>query len=106
MKLFNSIYFNIFFASISVFLFFKNNFNNLKINKKQNKIIQNISKLTFGIYLIHPLIIETIIKHLHFFNLQINIIVLIPMLNIFIFLLSLIISLIIKNIPFIGDYLI
>jgi len=95
-------YFNIFFASISIFLFFKNNCNNIK----QNKIIQNIAKLTFGIYLIHPLIIETIVRNLHLFNLPINIILLIPMINIFIFLLSLIISFIIKKLPLIGKYLI
>ena len=106
MKHFSSIYFDIFFVSISVFIFFKDNFNNLKINKKQNNIVQYISKLTFGIYLIHPLIMETIVQYLNLFNLHINIIFLIPMLNIFIFLLSLIISIIIKNIPFIGNYLI
>lgn len=99
-------YLNIFFLSISIFLFFKNNFNNLIFNKKQSKIIPNIAKLTFGIYLIHPLIIETIIENTHFFELSIDKIFLIPMLNVLIFLLSLIISILIKKLPLISKYLI
>ena len=37
-------YLNIFFYSTSIFLFFKNNFNNLKINERKNNIIQRIAK--------------------------------------------------------------
>jgi len=99
-------YLNIFFLSISIFLFFKNNCGDLTFNKKQSRIIQNIAKLTFGIYLIHPLIIKTIVEKTHFFKLSIDKIFLIPMLNIFIFLLSLIISIIIKKLPLISKYLI
>lgn len=102
---YRSIYLNTFFASISIFLFFKNNFNNLKFTKKLNKIISNIAKLTFGIYLIHPLIMETIVKNLNLFSLSINIIFLIPIINIFVFLSSLIISFLIKKIPLIGGCL-
>ena len=99
-------YLNIFFLSISIFLFFKNNINNITFNKKHSKIIQNTAKLTYGIYLIHPLIIKTIVENTHFFRLSIEKIFLIPMLNIFIFLFSLIISIIIKKLPLISKYLI
>ena len=50
-------YLNIFVFSTSIFLFFKSNFNHLKIIEEKNNIIQKIAKFTFGIYLIHPLII-------------------------------------------------
>lgn len=99
---FNFIYLNIFLTSISIFLIFKN----IKFNTIMNNIIQNISKLTFGIYLIHPLIIENIIKKLDLLYLKINIILLIPNINIFVFLLSLIICFIINNIPIFRYYLI
>jgi len=103
---FNSNYLNIFFTSISIFMFFKSNFDNNKINKEKKNIFQKISKFTFGIYLIHPLIIENIINKLHFHYLRINIILLIPMINTIIFLFSLIMVIILNKIPIIGKYLI
>lgn len=78
----------------------------MKQFKIKIKIIRDVARLTFGIYLIHPLIIENIIEKLHLFNLSINIIFLIPMLNVLIVFLSLIISFIIEKIPLIGKYLI
>ena len=105
LNLFNLYYLNIFFASTSVFIFFKNNFNNLNIIIKRNNIIQIIAKYTFGIYLIHPLIIEKIIKKLNFKFLTKNILFLIPIVNFIIFILSLIITIILKYIPLIGKYL-
>ena len=97
---------NIFFTSTSIFVFFKNNFNNLIINKKKNNIIKKISSFTFGIYLIHPLILERVIQKLNLFSLSINIIYLIPLISLITFILSLIISIIIKFIPILGKYLI
>ena len=44
--------------SIAIFIFFKNYFNNLCFNKKLKKLIKNLGNYTFGIYLIHPLILE------------------------------------------------
>ena len=55
---------NILFYSISIFVLFKEKFNNLYLNKKI--VIKKISNYTFGIYLIHPLIIEKISKNLYF----------------------------------------
>ena len=97
---------NIFLISISTFVFFKSNFNNLKINKIKNNIIQKIAKFTFGIYLIHPLIIEKIIIKFNFLNLHINIMLLIPIINLFLFVLSLIICIFLNMLPIIGKYLV
>ena len=102
---FSHTFFNIFFTSISIFIFFKNYFNKLKTNNIIDIIIQYISQLTFGIYLIHPLIIQTM-KDLNIFYLQINIIFLIPFITLFIFILSLIFIIVLKNIPKIGKLLI
>ena len=99
-------YLNIFFYSISIFIFFKSTFDNKKINKKNTNIFQKIGKFTFGIYLIHPLILENIICKLRLNYLRINYIFLIPMINLVIFLLSLIIVIILNKIPIIGNYLI
>ena len=100
-------YLNIFTYSTSIFIFIKNHFNNKNNNKKKTNLIKNISDNTFGIYLIHPLIIEKLEKY-KFNELisSIKIIYRIPLASTFIFLSSLLISFIIKYIPFIGKYLI
>jgi len=102
---FNSKYFNIFFTSISIFIFFKSYFNNLKINNIKNNIIQYISQMTFGIYLVHPLII-VYMKKLNIFFIKRNIILLIPIITLVIFIISLIFSIILKKIPKFGKHLI
>jgi surface polysaccharide O-acyltransferase-like enzyme len=55
---YSSISIHVLFQSISIFIFFKNYFNKLRINKKYKKIIKNLGKYTFGIYLIHALVLE------------------------------------------------
>ena len=104
-RYFTSNYLNIFCYSISIFLFFKRHFNEPKNNRKI-KLIQNLAKYTFGIYLIHPLIIETIKKKLNIFYLDFNIIFLIPIIALLIFILSLVISIILDRIPLIGKFLV
>lgn len=100
MKLINL---NIIIYSASIFILIKNLFNN------QNQIsnfIKIISNNTFGIYLIHPLIIDKI--KLNKFNKlfsSLKIIFRIPLICSFIFILSLLISIIIKYIPIIGNYI-
>ena len=99
---FNPKNFNILFYSTGIFLLFKNHFN----FTSKTKITQKLAKFTFGIYLIHPFIIERIIKKYNIFNFHLNTVLIIPIINLFIFLLSLIICIILNYIPFIGKYLV
>ena len=92
---------NILLYSTSIFILFKLNLNNYK--KKQ--LMKNITNYTFGIYLIHPLILALIRRIIGDFA-SIKILFTIPLISLIVFLLSLIISIIIKSIPFLGKYLI
>lgn len=94
-------YLNIFFYTSAIFIVFKNLFYNSK-----KRIFQKLSKFTFGIYLVHPFIIENIMIKFKLFSLKLNIVFLIPIINLIIFLLSLIICIILNYIPLIGKYLI
>ena len=94
---------NNFFYSIGVFIFFKNNFN--LGESSNNKIVQKLSKLTFGIYLIHPFIIENIIKY-NVFKMDFSLEILIPIKGFIVFLLSFIFSIILSHIPLLGKYLV
>lgn len=95
-----------FLTSTSLFIFFKNNFNDLTINKKNNNIIQKISQHTFGIYLIHPLIIDKIVRKFNLLSLINNDVFLIPFISIIVFVISFLISIILKFIPLLGHFLI
>ena len=91
---------NILFYSASIFVLFKEKFNNLSLNKKL--IIKKISNYTFGIYLIHPLIIETIVKNFYFSYFRLFI----PLKTLIVFILSFLFSVLLKNIPILGKYII
>lgn len=51
---------NIVFMSMGVFLFFKDFVSKCNFSEKSAKIISSISKLTFGIYLIHVLVLKVL----------------------------------------------
>ena len=73
-----------------IFILFKNNFN--LGESSINKIVQKLSKLTFGIYLIHPLIIENIMNKYNAFKFDFALEILLPINSFIVFLLSFIIS--------------
>lgn len=104
-RFFSPRHLNIAAYSAMIFLFIKNLFNNDKFHTKYN-FSKIISKNTFGIYLIHPLILEN--KELKIFEkaLSIKLIFRIPLITFLTYLSSLFISIIIKYIPLIGNYLI
>ena len=93
---------NIFAYSSSLFIFAKINFNHYM---HINKYIKAISNYTFGIYLIHPLILEKIFQ-INFFALSNKISFKIPIISLLLFVLSLLICFFIKFLPIIGKYFI
>lgn len=104
MNFFSFDYLNIATYSISIFISIKALFNNN--NYKKVFLIKIISANTFGIYLIHPLIKETIKKYEIFKVMKYNkLLFKIPMATLFIYISSLLISIIIRYIPLIGQYL-
>ena len=94
---------NVLIFTISIFIFFKQNFNISNLNKKN--LIRNISNHTFGIYLIHPLIIEFLFLKVFSFSKNLNLIYHIPLMSLIIYIISLLIAIIIKKLPFIGNFL-
>jgi len=76
--------------SIAIFIFFKNYFNNLNFNKKYKKIIKNLGNYTFGIYLIHPLILEEFNRIFNYNSLSFEPIFNVIFLSFIVFLVSLI----------------
>jgi surface polysaccharide O-acyltransferase-like enzyme len=104
MHFYNDFYFNIFFASIGIFIFFKYNFNNLKYKKSIKKFIKKLGSLTLGIYIIHPFVIEELDIRFKINTSSYKPLYSIPINSFITFLISLILAYIIKKIPFINQY--
>ncbi|HKM03795.1 MAG TPA: acyltransferase family protein [Lachnospiraceae bacterium] len=95
---------NLFFPSFSVFLMIKM-INQRKYRQSSGPLLTTIVSLTFGIYLIHPLILRFLDK-MGVHTLFLSPLVSIPILVAVVFVLSAIPVFIIQKIPYIGKYLI
>ena len=89
---------NIFLMAIGAFMFF----NNVKINSKYNSIIEKVANLTFGVYLIHTLLIAILVNGNVFGS--INPLLGTPIITIGVFLVSLLISFLLNKIPILKKY--
>ncbi len=88
---------NILFASIGIFIFVKSKFLNKMTNIELSPFTELINKTSFGIYLIHPLIIVILSK---ITNLNISLPVLgIPIISLVVLILSISIITLMKKIP-------
>ena len=86
------------FQVIAIYLFFKN----LKV--KNNSIIINISKLTSGIYFIHLFLIQLLFKLFPYYIYD-NCIVNTLFISLIIYIISLLITVTLKQLPFLKKYL-
>lgn len=91
------------FSSIMVFLIFKDRAASFEQEKK--KFIVSMSKLTFGMYLIHDIFIIAF-KNMGLSTVIVSPIVMIPLVAIIIFLLSYVATLLINKIPILNKFII
>jgi surface polysaccharide O-acyltransferase-like enzyme len=97
---------NEFFMNIAIFIFFKYNFNDLKNKKRVKEFIQKLSRLTFGIYLIHPFVIEELYIRFKLNTLSFDPLYSIPINSLITFLISLLIVYFLKFLPLINQYIV
>jgi surface polysaccharide O-acyltransferase-like enzyme len=102
---FSSKYINVFFPSVAIFILFKYNFNDLKYRKGIKEFIQKLGRLTFGIYIIHPFVIDEFNIRFKLNNLSFQPLYSVPIISLITFLISSLIVYLIKLIPFINQYI-
>ena len=90
---------------IAIFIGFKDLFKNKKMKESTEKLVLDISGLTFGVYMVHVVLLALLDKY-GFSPVTYPAIYMIPMLILFVLPTSFFISLAIKKIPFIGKYII
>lgn len=96
---------NVLFTAIGIFCFAKYELSKIKLGEKMQLIIKKISKYTFGIYLVHPFAIS-IIEYFGLSSSFINPLLATPIMIVLTFIISLIISAILNNIPLIKKYIV
>ena len=102
---YNYLLINNLLSATAIFILFKKNVSKIKLSNKATNKIQKLSKLTFGIYLIHQIFIILATTY-NIFNYSIISALLTPIYTLIIFIISLICSFIISKIPFINKYII
>lgn len=97
---------NILLISTAVFVFAKQHLNKPVKREKSAALLSFVSGCTFGIYLVHPLIIDCFENFAGITNLSFNPIFSVPSITLAVFLLSLAVSAIIKKIPFLNKWIV
>ena len=94
-----------FFWGTSIFVFFRYHFSNLKLSESKLKFLLLLSKLSFGIYLVHDFII-TLLERFGITTLSYNVFISVPLNSLVVFAVSFIIIWVISKIPFLNKYII
>jgi len=91
-------------ASVAIFIFFKQRVSKVNFKDKTKKLISKLSSYTMGVYIFHVIIKWIIEKN---FNMYFTTaLITVPLVSIIIFILSIVITIIVKKIPFIGKYIV
>ena len=102
---YNNLSINVFLEAVAVFTFAKYNINVAFKRESVNKLVRLISKYSFGVYLIHIIILDILRKD-GFWSLTLNPVISVPIVSLSILMISLIISAVINNIPIIKKYIV
>ncbi|GGI66327.1 acyltransferase [Enterococcus alcedinis] len=90
---------NVFLASVMVFILGKT-----YLNRFDNKIVRDLSRYTFGAFLVHALIISKIYEYFDFSTL--SPVTSVPIISIIVFLISLLISFVLNKIPIVNKFIV
>lgn len=96
---------NIACTTMAIFMFTKKYFLIEKVKLK--KIIVKISKYSFGAYLVHALVLETLNDlGLNTISIHINAIISVPLITVIVWIISYLISMVINHIPYLNKYIV
>ena len=95
---------NVLMMTIAIFVFAKQHMNKPLKSEKATRVLSYISKCTFGVYLVHPLIIDCLKRFVGITNLSFNPIISVPILAMIVFICSMGISAILNKIPFVKKW--
>lgn len=94
---------NVLCTSVPIFVFAKQHLNFPRMGEKAYALLRKLSKYSFGVYLVHPMVIE-LLQHFGIDTFSCNAFFSVPLLAVFVFAVSTLISALLNVIPFIKDH--
>ena len=94
---------NVLCTSVPIFVFAKQHLNFPRMGEKTYALLRKLSKYSFGVYLVHPMVIE-LLQHFGIDTFSCNAFFSVPLLAVFVFAVSTLISALLNVIPFIKDH--
>ena len=94
---------NVLCTSVPIFVFAKQHLNFPRMGEKAYALLRKLSKYSFGVYLVHPMVIE-LLQHFGIDTFSCNAFFSVLLLAIFVFAVSMLISALLNVIPFIKDH--
>ena len=94
---------NVLLTSVPIFVFAKQHLNFPNMGERAHTILRKLSKYSFGVYLVHPMVIE-LLQHYGIDTLSCNVFLSVPLLAVFVFAVSTAISALLNRIPIINKY--
>ena len=94
---------NVLCTSVPIFVFAKQHLNFPRMGEKACTFLRKMSKYSFGVYLVHPMVIE-LLQHFGIDTFSCNAFFSVPLLAVFVFAVSTAISALLNAIPFIKDH--
>lgn len=100
---YNNMSVNVMLEAVFVFIMLKSAFEHRELGTKTSSAVSNLSKWSFGVYLVHPFII-IVLRKIGFFTTSFPHIISIPVISIIVFAVSMLISAILNKIPIVNKY--
>ncbi len=97
---------NTFFAATGVFLFAKTHWNKPASSPKKQEMLTFFSKCTFGVFLIHPFLLDVAEKYLNITAVTFNPLFFVPVLSLAIYIASMLVSALLNKIPLIKTWIV
>ena len=94
---------NVLCTSVPIFVFAKQHLNFPRMSEKAYALVRKLSKYSFGVYLVHPMVIE-LLQHFGIDTFSCNAFFSVPLLAVFVFAVSALISALLNAIPFVKDH--
>ena len=94
---------NVLCTSVPIFVFAKQHLVFPRMGERAYALLRKMSKYSFGVYLVHPMVIE-LLQHFGIDTFSCNAFFSVPLLAVFVFAVSALISALLNAIPFIKDH--
>ena len=94
---------NVLLTSVPIFVFAKKHLNFPRMGERAYAILRKLSKYSFGVYLVHPMVIE-LLQHFGIDTFSCNAFFSVPLLAVFVFAVSTAISALLSRVPIVNKY--